>query len=129
MFVTNMTLKTHFSDAVKADHFPSPANRDRENPVIRLIYASQLVSVGVFRCRPWHDLFHEDGRAKAHMLVFPRTSVYIQHEHQHPLVANPNLIMFYNRDQAYQRRKLSERGDMCEFFIFDEGMILSLIHI
>lgn len=112
-------------DMVTQEHLDSfPAGKFNEpSPVMQLIYTSKLVSVGLFRCRPWHDLFHEDGRARAHMMVFPRSSVYIQHEDYPLVVASPNTVMFYNRDQEYQRRKLSERGDICEFFVFDEEVI------
>jgi AraC-like DNA-binding protein len=38
-------------------------------------------------------------------------------------VADPNTVTYYNKGQAYTRRKLSHRGDMCEWFSVDPAII------
>jgi AraC family transcriptional regulator len=97
-----------------------------ENPDIP-IYQSNLLSVGLFRCHPGHPLFEDSGPIKGDLLVFPRTSVYIQHAGGEPIVTNPNLVMFYNTGQVYRRYKISERGDHCEWFAFDRQVILDAL--
>jgi AraC family transcriptional regulator len=92
-----------------------------------LIYQSNLLSVGLFRCHPGHPLFEDSGPIKGNLLVFPRTSVYIQHAGGEPIVTNPNVVMFYNPGQVYRRYKISERGDHCEWFAFDRQVILDAL--
>lgn len=102
----------------------SPDAAAVERPVNRIIFDGDLVRVGLFRCRPWHDLFKDDERASAHHLVFPRTSVIITHDGYEPVVTDPNTVLFYNKHQTYRREKLSEVGDVCEYFSFSPGALL-----
>ena len=86
-----------------------------------------LVTVGLFRCRPWEPWFEDSGPIGNHIIVFPRTGVLITHAGREPVVANPNVVMFYNRGQVYRRGKLSERGDLCEWFAFDHQVIADVL--
>jgi AraC family transcriptional regulator len=97
-----------------------------ENPDIP-IYQTNLLSVGLFRCHPGHPMFEDSGPIKGDLLVFPRTSVYIQHVSGEPIVTSPNVVMFYNTGQVYRRYKISERGDHCEWFAFDRKVILDAL--
>lgn len=92
-----------------------------------IIYQSKLLSVGLFRCYPGHPMFEDSGPIKGNLLVFPRTSVYIQHAGGEPIVTNPNVVMFYNPGQVYRRYKISERGDHCEWFAFDRQVVLDAL--
>jgi AraC family transcriptional regulator len=56
-------------------------------------------------------------------MVFPRTSVTITHAGKAAVVADPNIVMFYNRGQIYTRGKLSDKGDLCEWFSVDPGLV------
>jgi AraC-like DNA-binding protein len=60
-------------------------------------------------------------------MVFPRTSVYITHNGRSPVVADPNVVIFYNQGQEYQRSKLSEQGDICDWFAFCPALIVEAI--
>lgn len=95
-----------------------------QQPVNRIIFDGDLVRVGLFRCRPWHDLFKNDEQASAHHLVFPRTAVIITHDGYEPVITDPNTVLFYNKHQTYQREKLSETGDFCEYFSFSQEALL-----
>ncbi len=101
-----------------------PAAIAEEEAVNRIIFDGDLVRVGLFRCRPWHDLFKNDERASDHHLVFPRTAVIITHDGYEPVVTDPNTVLFYNKHQTYQREKLSEKGDVCEYFSFSQEALL-----
>ena len=95
-----------------------------ERAVNRVIFDGDLVRVGLFRCRPWHDMFKNDRRALADYLVFPRTSVMITYDGYEPVVADPNTVLFYNKHQTYEREKLSERGDFCDYYTFSQEALL-----
>ena len=81
-----------------------------------IVFDSDLVRIGAFRCDPSHPSFSDSGPARNYCFVFPRTAVEIQHEHQHAFVANPNVVTFYNRGQAYLRGAISSSGDQCDWF-------------
>jgi AraC-like DNA-binding protein len=91
------------------------------------VYETNSIRIGLFRCHPDHPLFEDSGPIDGNLLVFPRTSVYIQHAGGEPIVAGPNVVMFYNRGQAYRRYKISERGDHCEWFAFDGRVIVEAL--
>ena len=60
-------------------------------------------------------------------MVFPRTSVTITHVGKAPVVADPNIVMFYNDGQVYSRGKLSDKGDLCEWFGLAHELIADAI--
>ena len=60
-------------------------------------------------------------------MVFPRTSVTITHAGKAAVVADPNIVMFYNRGQIYTRGKLSDKGDLCEWFSVDPRLVADAI--
>jgi AraC-like DNA-binding protein len=82
----------------------------------RIVFDSELVRVGAFRCHPDDPSFHDSGPARNCCFVFPRTAVEIQHEHERAFVANPNVVTFYNQGQAYLRNAVSLDGDRCDWF-------------
>jgi AraC-like DNA-binding protein len=81
-----------------------------------MVFASPLVRVGRWRCPADHPVFLDSGPTPEALFVFPREGVWIQHEGSEPFVADANTVTYYNRGQAYTRRKLSHRGDQCEWF-------------
>lgn len=90
----------------------------------KIIYSSPMLHMGLFRCPTWSPWFHDSGPAEGFLVVFPRTSVRIRHEGKRPIVADPNVVMLYNRGQVYSRDKLSERGDYCDWFRFHPKTII-----
>lgn len=93
----------------------------------RRIFDGELVYIGLFHCRPWHSLFRDDNFSTGDHIVFPRSSVYITHEGEETLVADPNVVVFYNQGQHYQRDKLSETGDFSEYFGFQPRILLEVL--
>jgi AraC-like DNA-binding protein len=96
-------------------------------PLDRVVFASSVLRVGLFRCRPWYASFEDTGPIRGHLIVFPRTSVSITHAGGRPIIADPNVVMFYNDQQVYRRGRLSERGDLCEWFEFDPLVVAEAI--
>jgi AraC family transcriptional regulator len=93
----------------------------------RILFESGLVRIGAFRCNPDHVSFHDSGPARNFCFVFPRTAVQIQHEHESAFVANPNVVTFYNRGQAYLRSPISPDGDRCDWFGADRNIVLDVV--
>ena len=82
----------------------------------RVVFRSELATIGAFRCAREHPRFEDSGPIRQHCFVFPRSAVVIEHEHTHPFVANPNVVTLYNRGQRYRRGAISREGDRCEWF-------------
>ena len=92
-----------------------------------LLFESALLQVGAFRCPTSYPWFENTGPISDYLIVFPRTSVIITHDGQAPVVADPNVVMFYNKGQHYRRGKLSERGDLCDWFAFRPRAVVDTI--
>lgn len=90
----------------------------------QVLFANPTVRVGSFRCRPEYTHFEDTGPIHDNLIVFPRTAVLITHDGASPIVADPCVVMFYNRTQHYRRDKLSDRGDQCDWFAFDSEAIV-----
>ncbi|MEJ2261815.1 MAG: helix-turn-helix transcriptional regulator [Anaerolineales bacterium] len=87
------------------------------------IYKGKFVTVGMFHQRPHSSRFRAVQPMQHNVIVFPRTSVSITFAGEDAVVTDPNLVMFYNSGQEYARQKLSERGDLCEWFLFDDQVL------
>jgi AraC family transcriptional regulator len=96
------------------------------DPAVSVLYASSQVAVGEFHAGPDDPRWSaENCTSEAHFIVFPGRSVGIAQEGQEPIVADPHLLVFYNRNQVYRRRIVSRDGDHCSFIavapqLFDE---------
>jgi AraC family transcriptional regulator len=93
----------------------------------RLIHQGTFFSIGQFRRGPKHAKFGGMHQIGGTLVVFPRTSVTITHAGQEAVVADPNTVMFYNDGQVYSRGKLSEEGDLCEWFGYDSSLVTEAI--
>jgi len=82
----------------------------------RVVFESDMVRIGAFRCHPDNPSFQDTGPAQNYCFVFPRTAVEIQHEHEPAFVGNPNVVTFYNAGQPYWRNAISPEGDRCDWF-------------
>ena len=87
-------------------------------PTDHVYLKTSNVKIGTFRCSPHHPHFHDSGPISGYLIVFPRTSVTITHIGKSSVVTDPNVVMFYNKGQEYFRDKVSEEGDLCDWFSF-----------
>ena len=85
-------------------------------PAERLIFESELTCIGTFRCRPEAAGFDGGTPCTSWCFVFPRSSVWIQHEGGQAFVGDPTVVSFYNRDARYARRAISPEGDRADWF-------------
>jgi AraC family transcriptional regulator len=93
-------------------------------PAERLLFRTQLVAIGDFRCRPNDDGFGGGTPCTSWCFVFPRTSVWIQHEGRPRFVADPSIVTFYNRDDRYRRSSISADGDRADWFAVAPSLAL-----
>ena len=42
-------------------------------------------------------------------------------------MADPNVVMFYNKHQEYRRGRISDAGDRCDWFAFDSATVLESV--
>ena len=82
----------------------------------RIVFATDSVTIGAFRCAADHPCFRDSGPIQQDCFVFPRTAVVIEHAAAPPFVADPSIITLYNRRQRYERRPISADGDRCDWF-------------
>ena len=61
--------------------------------------------------------------------MFPRESVWIQHEGGRPFVADANTVTYYNAGQRYRRSRLSAWGDRCEWFAFTPQVVCDALAV
>ncbi len=92
-----------------------------------LLYNGRFGRIGRFYCPPSHPRFSDTGPIDGTIIVFPRTSVTITHAGQQPIVGDPNVVMFYNQGQRYTRGKLSEEGDICDWFGFAPQIVVEAL--
>lgn len=90
----------------------------------RVVYESAAVRIGRFRSRIGDRDFADSGPTRGHLLVFPREAVVITHAGGAPVVADPSVVMTYNRGQEYARAAISRDGDHCEWFSYPASAIL-----
>jgi AraC family transcriptional regulator len=76
-------------------------------PVETLLFHSDLVAVGKFRCGAAHALYRNSGPCPQPSIVFPRSMTVIHHDRGPSFVGTPNTVSFYNRDQVYFREAIS----------------------
>jgi AraC-like DNA-binding protein len=91
----------------------------------KVIFSSDQVSIATYRRHANRPDFEAPDRVvSGHLIVFPRTSVQINYDNGDSIVANPNLVTMYNLHQNFSRKKISDRGDFCEWFAFAPNVLL-----
>jgi AraC-like DNA-binding protein len=96
-------------------------------PPSRLRVDTGSLRAGHFAIGRDHPEFAEAGQMRRHEFVFPRTSVWIEHEGERPFIADPTVVTYYNRHQPYRRRVLSPEGDRCDWYSFDAAVVADLV--
>ena len=100
-----------------------PLDRDPD----RTVFSSPLVSIGVFRCPTTHPKFTDSGPINDYCFVFPRTSLWIQHEGEAAFVADPTVVTMYNPEQRYRRQSLSAEGDRSDWFAVTPSLLREVL--
>jgi AraC-like DNA-binding protein len=94
----------------------------------QVLFETPLVAVGAFHCWPGDERWREVNVVPAYpLVVFPGTSVVIEHVGREPVLANPNHVMFYSRGDEYVRRLHDGRGDHCVYFALKQRLAEQLL--
>jgi AraC-like DNA-binding protein len=88
-------------------------------PLERIVFASECVTVGEWRCDRARPDFRDTGPIERHLVAFARTSVRIRHEGGRPFVADATVFTIYNRGQRYTRAAVHPAGDHCDWWAVD----------
>jgi AraC family transcriptional regulator len=91
--------------------------------VDRVVFSTECVTIGAFRCAARHPSFRNSGPIRGDCFVFPRTTVLIQHDNARAFVADPTIVTLYNRRQQYERRAVSADGDRCDWFAVSADLV------
>jgi AraC-like DNA-binding protein len=96
-------------------------------PFERLLFTSETLAVGTHRLPADDPRFESYGPTSAFFVVFPRSSVIIEHAGGARFVGSPAIAPLYNRGQEYRRRRLSPEGDFCDWFAIEPGALRELL--
>jgi AraC-like DNA-binding protein len=91
--------------------------------VDRVVFSTECVTIGAFRCAARHPSFRNSGPIRDDCFVFPRTTVFIQHDNARAFIADPTVITLYNRRQEYERRLVCADGDRCDWFAVSRDLL------
>jgi AraC family transcriptional regulator len=95
-------------------------------PVEALIFCSDVVAFGTFRCPATHPTYRDSGPCSHHTFVFPRTATAIRHENGASFVGTPNTASLYNQNQIYTRSKI-DNIDASDWFVIADDILLDAI--
>lgn len=93
----------------------------------QILYQSELIEIGVFSVQPGDPAFTQPGFVDAPIVVFPKHSIWIQHDGSEPFVADSTLVNFYNRGQTYHRFMIDQHGDHCHWFKIKDAVLVELL--
>ena len=92
-----------------------------------VLYQSSLVEIGVFSVVPNEPHFIQTGYVQDPIIVFPKNSIWIQHEGSEPFVADTTLVNFYNSGQQYRRFAIHPAGDYCHWFRINDALLSEVL--
>src|SRR5688572_7950705 len=84
-------------------------------PCDRVVFATNDVVAGEFRCPATYPGFLTAGRINHYIVAFPRTAVWIERERAPRFVADPSFATIYNPGQPYLRHPISPDGDLSDW--------------
>ncbi|HYI13669.1 MAG TPA: AraC family transcriptional regulator [Thermoanaerobaculia bacterium] len=94
-------------------------------PVETLLFRSDIVAVGKFRCSAGDALFRDSGPCSHHTFVFPRTFTKIHQQGRAAFVAGPESVVLYNQHQLYTRTRISD-VDASDWYTLADDVLLEL---
>jgi AraC-like DNA-binding protein len=87
------------------------------------LYAGAQLSVHDVRCRP-HDFSpSREESSRLHQVVFPRRGVFERTLHGRRVIADPNQVLFFGKDEPYQVAHPAGCGDDCTAFSFTDALL------
>lgn len=98
----------------------------RIKPMEALLFRSDIVAVGKFRCAATDPLYRDSGPCSHHTFVFPRTSTRIRHANGPTFAATPETAGFYNQHQHYSRDPIND-VDASDWYTVADDVLFDLV--
>lgn len=93
----------------------------------KVLLQDDLMSIGSFELGQDESAFTQQGYVATPIFVFPKNSIWIQHEGSLPFVADTSIVNFYNQSQCYRRFGIDPAGDYCHWFAPSLALIENLV--
>src|ERR1051326_6946664 len=94
---------------------------------VRLFY-SPLVTISDWCCRPAETAFGAEEESSGHLLVFPRTGLFVERRARHgDIVGDPTRVHFFNRSEPYRVAHPVSGGDDCTSIRFDDQALVEFL--
>jgi AraC family transcriptional regulator len=105
--------------------------RDRRMPetthINEIVFDGDVVKIGRWRLPAQHPHFRDSGPTRHYLVVFPRTSAWIQHAGERAFVADPTVVTLYNRGQEYTRGAIAGSGDWCDYYAIEPAVLRDIV--
>jgi AraC-like DNA-binding protein len=98
-----------------------------EEHINDIVFAGDLFKVGRWRLPVTHERFHDSGPARHYLVVFPRTSTWIQHAGSAAFPSDANNVTYYNLRQEYFRRPIAAAGDFCDYYAVNQDLLRQIV--
>jgi AraC-like DNA-binding protein len=93
-------------------------------PHVRTLFRSRLIHVFDYRC-PGHD---DKGEIpQGFEIVLPRAGAYQRRDAHGTFLADPNQVLFYNKDEPYDISHPVQGGDVSTVFLFAPSLLIEMI--
>jgi AraC family transcriptional regulator len=94
------------------------------------LFSSSLVTISDWCCRPTEPAFGAEEESSGHVLVFPRTGVYVERRGgRENVVADPTRILFFNANETYRVAHPVSGGDDCTAIRFDASALVEFARL
>jgi AraC family transcriptional regulator len=98
----------------------------RVKPVESLVFGSDVIAVGKFRCAATHPLFRDSGPCSYHSFAFPRTNTAIRYDDGRAYIGGPATVGLYNQHQVYFRTRVSD-VDASDWYTLADDVLLDIV--
>jgi len=123
--MASTTIEQRMSAALSPD-----CSFDGEDRFVdRTVFSARSVAIGTFRCPVRHPSFRDTGPIERHIVVFPRTAVWIRHAGSRSFLADPSLATIYSAAQQYERFPASPEGDRCDWFAVSDALAREIVRV
>ena len=93
------------------------------------LHHGRIVSIADVCCRPRSRQCGGEEWSDAHQVVFVRAGTFVKRQGRREVVADPNQILFFNRDEAYRVSHPVDGGDDCTVFTFRTEILMDAVEV
>ena len=80
-------------------------------------------------CRPYCRAWGREEWNEAHQVVFVRAGAFVKWQGTRAVVADPNQILFFNREEGYRVSHPVDGGDDCTAFTFRWEILVEAVEL